>query len=93
MKRREKIKKPFLTSLLCVKYEYGRYRYSMYPIPFFHSFFANHPCLCLPESVNIPRARAVEALKLFKHFDEFLDGQTSMAPVFKDKTRRVKRED
>ena len=39
------------------------------------------------ESVNIPRARAVEALKLFKHFDEFLDGQTSMAPVFKDKTR------
>jgi hypothetical protein len=51
--------------------------------------FERKPDPSSTESVNIPRARAVEALKLFKHFDEFLDGQTSMAPVFKDKTRWV----
>jgi len=39
------------------------------------------------ESVNTPRARAVEALRLIKHFDEFLDGETSLSPVFMDKTR------
>jgi len=39
------------------------------------------------ESVNTPRARAVEALKLMKHFDEFLDGETSVSPVFMDKSR------
>jgi len=39
------------------------------------------------ESVNTPRARAVEALKLIKHFDEFLEGETSVAPVFMDKSR------
>ena len=41
------------------------------------------------ESVNTPRARAVEALKLIKHFDEFLEGETSVAPVFMDKSRLV----
>jgi len=39
------------------------------------------------ESVNTPRARAVEALRLMKHFDEFLDGETSVSPVFLDKGR------
>lgn len=39
------------------------------------------------ESVNTPRARAEEALKLMKHFDDFLDGETSVSPVFMDKTR------
>jgi len=39
------------------------------------------------ESVNTPRARAVEALRLIKHFDEFLDGETSVSPVFMDKSR------
>jgi len=39
------------------------------------------------ESVNTPRARAVEALKLMKHFDDFLDGDTSVSPVFMDKAR------
>jgi len=39
------------------------------------------------ESVNTPRARAEEALKLMKHFDEFLDGETSVSPVFMDKSR------
>lgn len=39
------------------------------------------------ESVNTPRARAVEALKLMKHFDDFLDGETSVSPVFMDKSR------
>jgi hypothetical protein len=39
------------------------------------------------ESVNTPRARAVEALKLMKHFDDFLDGETSVSPVFMDKAR------
>jgi len=37
--------------------------------------------------VNTPRARAVEALRLIKHFDEFLDGETSVSPVFMDKSR------
>jgi len=31
------------------------------------------------------RSRDVEALKLMKHFDEFLRGETSMSPVFSDK--------
>ena len=39
------------------------------------------------ESVNTPRARAEEALKLMKHFDDFLDGDTSVSPVFTEKTR------
>jgi len=39
------------------------------------------------ESVNTPRARAVEALKLMKHFDDFLDGETSVSPVFMEKSR------
>jgi len=39
------------------------------------------------ESVNTPRARAEEALKLMKHFDDFLDGDTSVSPVFTDKAR------
>ena len=39
------------------------------------------------ESVNTPRARAEEALKLMKHFDDFLDGETSVSPVFMDKAR------
>ena len=34
------------------------------------------------ESVNTPRARSEEALKLMKHFDDFLDGETSVSPVF-----------
>ena len=33
------------------------------------------------ESVNTPRARAEEALKLMQHFDDFLDGETSVSPV------------
>ena len=37
------------------------------------------------ESVNTPRARDVEALKLMKHFDEFLGGETNLSPVFNDK--------
>lgn len=38
------------------------------------------------ESVNTPRARDVEALRLMKHFDEFLGGETSpLSPVFTDK--------
>ena len=39
------------------------------------------------ESVNTPRARAEEALKLMQHFDDFLDGETSVSPVFMDKAR------
>ena len=39
------------------------------------------------ESVNIPRARAEEALKLMQHFDDFLDGKTSVSPIFMDKAR------
>merc|ERR1711992_290723 len=39
------------------------------------------------ESVNTPRSRAVEALKLMKHFEEFIDGATSTSPIFTDKTR------
>ena len=31
--------------------------------------------------------RAEEALKLMKHFDDFLDGDTSVSPVFTDKAR------
>ncbi len=37
------------------------------------------------ESVNTPRARVVEALRLMKHFDEFLGGETNLSPVFNDK--------
>ncbi len=39
------------------------------------------------ESVNTPRSRTVEALKLMKHFEEFVAGETSMSPVFTDKSR------
>lgn len=39
------------------------------------------------ESVNTPRARDVEALKLMKHFDEFLGGEANLSPVFNDKSR------
>ena len=39
------------------------------------------------ESVNTPRSRAVEALKLMEHFEEFIDGATSTSPIFTDKTR------
>ena len=39
------------------------------------------------ESVNTPRARAEEALKLMQHFDDFLDGETSVSPIFMDKAR------
>ena len=39
------------------------------------------------ESVNTPRSRTVEALKLMKHFEEFVAGETSISPVFTDKTR------
>ncbi len=37
------------------------------------------------ESVNTPRSRDVEALRLMKHFDEFLGGETALSPVFNDK--------
>ena len=39
------------------------------------------------ESVNTPRKRAEEALKLMKHFDDFLDGESSVSPVFMDRSR------
>ena len=39
------------------------------------------------ESVNTPRARAVAALQLMRHFEEFMDGETSTSPVFTDKSR------
>lgn len=39
------------------------------------------------ESVNTPRSRDVEALKLMKHFEEFLGGETSLSPLFTDKAR------
>ena len=41
------------------------------------------------ESVNTPRARDVEALKLMRHFEEFLGsrGETSLSSVFNDKSR------
>lgn len=39
------------------------------------------------ESVNTPRARDSEALRLMKHFDEFLGGETNLSPVFNDKSR------
>ena len=37
------------------------------------------------ESVNTRRSRDVEALKLMKHFEEFLGGETALSPVFNDK--------
>lgn len=37
------------------------------------------------ESVNTPRARDVEALKLMKHLNEFIRGETNLSPVFNDK--------
>ena len=38
------------------------------------------------ESVNIPRSRDEEALKLMKYLDEFLDNsETSLSPIFNDK--------
>merc|ERR1719361_3245789 len=39
------------------------------------------------ESVNTPRSRDVEALKLMRHFEEFLGGETSLSSVFNDKSR------
>ena len=39
------------------------------------------------ESVNTPRSRGVEALKLMRHFEEFLGGETSLSSVFNDKSR------
>ena len=39
------------------------------------------------ESVNTPRSRAVAALQLMRHFEEFMDGETSTSPVFTDKAR------
>ena len=39
------------------------------------------------ESVNAPRSRTVAALKLMRHFEEFIDGETSTSPVFTDKSR------
>lgn len=39
------------------------------------------------ESVNTPRARAVEAQKLMNHFAEFLSPGPLLAEVFTDKTR------
>ena len=43
------------------------------------------------ESVNTPRARDVEALKLMKHFDEFLGGETNLSPVFNDKWVEIRK--
>ena len=39
------------------------------------------------ESVNAPRSRAVAALNLMRHFEEFIDGETSTSPIFTDKSR------
>ena len=39
------------------------------------------------ESVNTPRSRGCEALKLMRHFEEFLGGETSLSSVFNDKSR------
>jgi len=39
------------------------------------------------EAANTPRSRDMEALRLMKHFDEFLGGETNLSPVFNDKTR------
>ena len=39
------------------------------------------------ESVNAPRSRAVAALNLMRHFEEFVDGETSTSPVFTDKSK------
>jgi len=39
------------------------------------------------ESVNAPRSRAVAALNLMRHFEEFIDGETSTSPVFTDKSK------
>jgi recyclin-1 len=39
------------------------------------------------ESVNTPRARAVEAQKLMNHFAEFLSPGPLLAEVFTDKTQ------
>ena len=39
------------------------------------------------ESVNTPRSRDVEALKLMRHFEEFLCGEASLSPVFNDSSR------
>lgn len=39
------------------------------------------------ESINTPRSRDVEALRLMKHFEEFLGGETALSPVFNDKSR------
>ena len=36
------------------------------------------------ESVNIPRSRDVEALKLMRHFEEFLYEEASLSSVFND---------
>jgi len=39
------------------------------------------------ESVNTPRSRDVEALKLMRHFEEFLCGEASLSSVFNDGSR------
>ena len=39
------------------------------------------------ESVNAPRSRAVAALNLMRHFEEFVDGETSTSPIFTDKSK------
>lgn len=39
------------------------------------------------ESVNAPRYRAEAALKLMRHFEEFVESETSTSPVFTDKSR------
>ena len=39
------------------------------------------------ESVNTPRARDVEALKLMRHFEEFLSGEAALSPIFNDNAR------
>ena len=39
------------------------------------------------ESVNTPRARDVEALKLMRHFEEFLSGEAALSPIFNDNSR------
>ena len=41
------------------------------------------------ESVNTPRSRDDEALRLMRHFDEFLAGEHApLSAVFTDKARR-----
>lgn len=39
------------------------------------------------ESVNAPRSRAVAALNLMQHFEEFVESENPSSPVFTDRTR------